>query len=94
MGHHLCSGDNRHDFRPYVSFTWFEFYIAVRCGFDKHLYLTRLELCFVICGTSFYFTPISRYVGSYKIQEYFGNHTCLFMIWGIGPVCVSGSRFT
>ena len=26
--------------RPYVSFTEFAFYIAVRCGFDKHLYLT------------------------------------------------------
>ena len=29
-----------HDFRPYVSFTGFAFYIAVICGFDKHLYLT------------------------------------------------------
>ena len=28
------------DVRPYVSFTEFAFYIAVRCGFDKHLYLT------------------------------------------------------
>ena len=26
--------------RPYVSFTGFAFYIALRCGFDKHLYLT------------------------------------------------------
>ena len=26
--------------RPGVSFTGFAFYIAVRCGFDKHLYLT------------------------------------------------------
>ena len=26
--------------RLYVSFTGFAFYIAVRCGFDKHLYLT------------------------------------------------------
>ena len=26
--------------RPYVSFTRFAFYIAVSCGFDKHLYLT------------------------------------------------------
>ena len=32
--------DNRHDVRPYVSFTGFTFYIAVHCGFDKHLYLT------------------------------------------------------
>ena len=32
--------DNIHDIRPYVSFTGFAFYIAVRCGFDKHLYLT------------------------------------------------------
>ena len=31
--------DNRHDVRPYVSFTEFALYIAVRCGFDKHLYL-------------------------------------------------------
>ena len=36
----LRSADNKHDFRPYVSFTGFAFYIAVRCGFDKHLYLT------------------------------------------------------
>ena len=36
----LRSADNRHDFRPYVSFTGFAFYIAVRCGFDKHLNLT------------------------------------------------------
>ena len=28
------------DNRLYVSFTGFAFYIAVRCGFDKHLYLT------------------------------------------------------
>ena len=28
------------DFSPYVSFTGFAFYIAVRCSFDKHLYLT------------------------------------------------------
>ena len=26
--------------RIYVSFTGFAFYIAVRCGFDKHLYMT------------------------------------------------------
>ena len=35
--------DTPHNFRPYqayVSFTGFAFYIAVRCGFDKHLYLT------------------------------------------------------
>ena len=36
----LRSADNKHDFRPYVYFTRFAFYIAVRCGFDKHLYLT------------------------------------------------------
>ena len=36
----LRSAGNRHDVRPYVSFTGFAFYIAVRCGFDKHLYLT------------------------------------------------------
>ena len=36
----LRSADNRHDVRPCVSFTGFAFYIAVRCGFDKHLYLT------------------------------------------------------
>ena len=35
----LRSADNKNDFRPYVSFTGFAFYIAVRCGFDKHLYL-------------------------------------------------------
>ena len=28
------------DVRSYVSFTEFAFYIAIRCGFDKHLYLT------------------------------------------------------
>ena len=36
----LRSADNKHDFRPYVSFMGFAFYIAVRCAFDKHLYLT------------------------------------------------------
>ena len=36
----LRCADNRHDVRPYVYFTKFAFYIAVRCGFDKHLYLT------------------------------------------------------
>ena len=36
----LRSADNIHDVRPYVSFTGFAFYIPVRCGFDKHLYLT------------------------------------------------------
>ena len=28
------------NFRPCVSFAGFAFYIAVCCGFDKHLYLT------------------------------------------------------
>ena len=37
----LRSADNRHDVRPYLCFTGFGFYIAIRCGFDKHLYLTR-----------------------------------------------------
>ena len=37
----LRIADNRHDFRPYVSFTGFAFYIALCCGFDKHLYLTN-----------------------------------------------------
>ena len=32
--------DTPNKFRTYVSFTGFAFYIAVRCGFDKHLYLT------------------------------------------------------
>ena len=36
----LRSADNRHDVRLYVSFMGFAFYVAVRCGFDKHLYLT------------------------------------------------------
>ena len=35
----LRSAD-KHGFRPYVSFMGFAFYICVRCGFDKHLYLT------------------------------------------------------
>ena len=36
----LRTADNRHNFRPYVSFKGFAFYIIVHCGFDKHLYLT------------------------------------------------------
>ena len=36
----LRSADNKHNFRPYVCFTGFAFYIAVPCSFDKHLYLT------------------------------------------------------
>ena len=32
--------DTPHNVRPYMSFAGFPFYIAVRCGFDKHLYLT------------------------------------------------------
>ena len=36
----LRSADNRRDARLYVSFTEFAFYIVVRRGFDKHLYLT------------------------------------------------------
>ena len=36
----LRSADNRHDARLYVFFTGFAFCIAIRCGFDKHLYLT------------------------------------------------------
>ena len=36
----LRCADNRHDVRPHVSFTEFAFCIVVRCGFDKHLYLT------------------------------------------------------
>ena len=32
--------DTTHKFRTYVSFTGFALYIAVRRGFDKHLYLT------------------------------------------------------
>ena len=38
----LCSANNRHshNFRSYVSFTGFAFYIAVHCDFDNHLYLT------------------------------------------------------
>ena len=40
----LCSADNRHS--PHILavrffFTDLAFYIAVRCGFDKHLYLTN-----------------------------------------------------
>ena len=38
----LCSADNRPtNFSRMVFFTDFAFYIAVRCGFDKHLYLTN-----------------------------------------------------
>ena len=33
----LRSAYHKHDFRPYMFVTGF--YIAVRCGFDKHLYL-------------------------------------------------------
>ena len=40
----LHSADNRHDFRPYVSFAGFTFYIAVRCNFGKHLYLTSCRI--------------------------------------------------
>ena len=38
----LRCADNKHDVtvRPHVSFTEFVFYIAVCCGFSKHLYLT------------------------------------------------------
>ena len=32
--------DTPHKFKTYVYFTGCAFYIAVRCGFDKHLYLT------------------------------------------------------
>ena len=32
--------DTPHKFRPCVSFAGFAFYLAVRCGFHKHLYLT------------------------------------------------------
>ena len=32
--------DTPHNFRSYVSFMGFAFYVAVRCGFDKHIYLT------------------------------------------------------
>ena len=38
------SADKRHDVRPYVSFTGFAFYIAVRCGFDKHIIITHVRL--------------------------------------------------
>ena len=37
----LCSADNRHSppiLAVCVFFTDLAFYIAVRCGFDKHLY--------------------------------------------------------
>ena len=41
----LCSADNRHSLqilcRMCFFFTDFAFYIVVRCGFDKHLYLTN-----------------------------------------------------
>ena len=40
----LCSADNKHSpqiLAVCVFFTDFAFYIAVRCGFDKHLYLTN-----------------------------------------------------
>ena len=36
----LRSADNSFNLRQYVYFTGFALYIAVRCGFDKHLYLT------------------------------------------------------
>ena len=32
--------DTPHNIRSYVAFMGFAFYIAGRCGFDKHLYLT------------------------------------------------------
>ena len=35
----LRSADNRHDIRPCVYFMGFAIYIAVRGGFDNHLYL-------------------------------------------------------
>ena len=40
----LCSADNRHSPQSLAvcfCFTDFAFYIAVRCGFDKHLYVTH-----------------------------------------------------
>ena len=40
------------DMMVYVSFTGFAFYIAVRCGFDKHLYLTScLNACIRLAQT-------------------------------------------
>ena len=33
--------DTPYNFKPCVYFAGFAFYIAVRCGFDKHLYLTN-----------------------------------------------------
>ena len=39
QGYGLYIADNIRNLWPYVSFTGFAFYLTVRCGFDKHLYL-------------------------------------------------------
>ena len=36
----LLSAESMHDFRPYVSFTGFAFYVVVSKQLDKHLYST------------------------------------------------------
>ena len=37
----LCSADNRHSPQILAVCIFYGFCIAVRCGFDKHLYLTN-----------------------------------------------------
>ena len=40
--------DTPHQFKTYVSFTGFTFYIAVRCGFDKRFYIWQVFWMHVI----------------------------------------------
>ena len=56
----LRSADNKNDFTLYVSFTGFTFYIAVRYGFDKHLYLTGC-LMHIIITRVYTFVPNRLY---------------------------------
>ena len=60
--------DTPHNVRPCVSFAGFAFYIAVRCGFDKHLYLTSClnahnhNTCIRLSQTSFTARKIALFI--------------------------------
>ena len=48
-----------------MSFTGFAFYIAVRCGFDKHLYLYNHNTCIRLAQTG----RIARKLALFSISQ-------------------------
>ena len=68
-----------------MSYTGFAFYIAVRCGFDKHLYLTS-------CNNTAYNHPSDniteiRYFGTVQLLRPKTKQSPIMLTWSIWTSC-------